>query len=181
MNIKLYFKQSWQLMQQNRFFSVIYIVGSGLAISMIMVLAVTYHIQTADIAPAVNRSRSVYLESVSYIYNERGTLNSMCGPRLATELAQNLKTPEAVAIYTSPYFNLGAGNFYLCAQAHENVPKVNLKACNSGFWEVFRFRFLEGKPFSEADVYNARRQIVVNETTAARFLAGTMSSERAYS
>ena len=67
MNIKLYFKQSWQLMQQNRFFSVIYIVGSGLAISMIMVLAVIYHIQTADIAPAVNRSRSVYLESVSYI------------------------------------------------------------------------------------------------------------------
>jgi len=153
-------------MQQNRFFSVIYIVGSGLAISMIMVLAVTYHIRTANIAPAVNRSRSVYLESVSYIYNERGTLNSMCGPRLATELAQNLKTPEAVAIYTSQYFNLGRGNFYLRARAHENVPKVNLKACNSGFWEVFRFRFLEGKPFSEADVYNARRQIVINETTA---------------
>lgn len=166
MNIKLYFKQSWQLMQQNRFFSVIYIVGSGLAISMIMVLAVTYHIRTANIAPAVNRSRSVYLESVSYMYNEMGSRNTMCGPRLATELAQNLKTPEAVAIYTSPYFNLGAGNFYLRAQAHENVPKVNLKACNSGFWEVFRFRFLEGKPFSEADVYNARRQIVVSETTA---------------
>lgn len=166
MNIKLYFKQSWQLMQQNRFFSVIYIVGSGLAISMIMVLAVTYHIQTADIAPAVNRSRSVYLESVSYMYNEMGSRNTMCGPRLATELAQNLKTPEAVAIYTSPYFNLGAGNFYLRTQAHENVPKVNLKACNSGFWEVFRFRFLKGKPFSEADVYNARRQIVVSETTA---------------
>ena len=90
----------------------------------------------------------------------------MCGPRLATELAQNLKTPEAVAIYTSQYFNLGRGNFYLRARAHENVPKVNLKACNSGFWEVFRFHFLEGKPFSEADVYNARRQIVVNETTA---------------
>lgn len=166
MNIKLYFKQSWQLMQQNRFFSVIYIVGSGLAISMIMVLAVTYHIHTANIAPEVNRSRSAFLESVSYLYNERGTRHAMCGPRLAAELAQNLKTPEAVAIYTSPYFNLAANDFYLRAQAHENVPKVNLKACNSDFWEVFRFHFLEGKPFSEADVYNARPQIVVSETIA---------------
>lgn len=157
MNIKLYFKQSWQLMQQNRFFSVIYIVGSGLAISMIMVLAVTYHIQTADIAPEVNRSRSAYLESVSYMYNERGTLNAMCGPRLAAELAQNLETPEAVAFFTNQFFNLVSSDFYLRAQAHENVPEVNLKACNSGFWEVFRFHFLEGKPFSEADVYNARR------------------------
>ena len=166
MNIKLYFKQSWQLMQQNRFFSVIYIVGSGLAISMIMVLAVTYHIRTANIAPEVNRSRSAYLESVSYMYNERGTLNAMCGPRLAAELAQNLETPEAVAFFTNQFFNLISSDFYLRAQAHENVPKVNLKACNSGFWEVFRFHFLEGKPFSEADVYNARRQIVINETTA---------------
>lgn len=115
MNIKLYFKQSWQLMQQNRFFSVIYIVGSGLAISMIMVLAVTYHIRTANIAPEVNRSRSAFLESVSYVYNERGTRNAMCGPRLATELAQNLKTPEVVAIYSSPYFNLANSDFYLRA------------------------------------------------------------------
>lgn len=38
--INLYFKQAWQLMKQNRFFSAVYIIGTGLAISMVMVLAV---------------------------------------------------------------------------------------------------------------------------------------------
>ena len=49
--INLYFKQAWQLMKQNRFFSAVYIIGTGLAISMVMVLAVVYYIRTANIAP----------------------------------------------------------------------------------------------------------------------------------
>lgn len=37
---KPYLKQAWQLMKQNRFFSAVYIIGTGLAISMVMVMAV---------------------------------------------------------------------------------------------------------------------------------------------
>lgn len=37
---KQYLKQAWQLMKQNRFFSAVYIIGTGLAISMVMVMAV---------------------------------------------------------------------------------------------------------------------------------------------
>ena len=55
--INLYFKQAWQLMKQNRFFSAVYIIGTGLAISMVMVLAVVYYIRTANIAPEVHRDR----------------------------------------------------------------------------------------------------------------------------
>ena len=55
---KQYFKQAWNLMKQNRFFSTVYIIGTGLAISMVMVMAVVYHIRTANIAPEVNRDRT---------------------------------------------------------------------------------------------------------------------------
>ena len=34
---KQYFKQAWNLMKQNRFYSAVYIIGTGLAISMVMV------------------------------------------------------------------------------------------------------------------------------------------------
>ena len=34
--LKIYLKQAWQLMKQNRFFSTVYIIGTGLAISMVM-------------------------------------------------------------------------------------------------------------------------------------------------
>lgn len=48
---KVYLKQAWALMGQNRFFTAVYIIGTGLAISMVMAIAVVYHIRTANIAP----------------------------------------------------------------------------------------------------------------------------------
>lgn len=52
---KVYLKQAWALMGQNRFFTAVYIIGTGLAISMVMAIAVVYHIRTANIAPEVSR------------------------------------------------------------------------------------------------------------------------------
>ena len=66
MRYSLYIKQAWQMMKHQRFFSAIYIIGTGLAISMVMVLAVVYHIRTANIAPEMNRNRTVYVDRVSY-------------------------------------------------------------------------------------------------------------------
>ena len=85
--INLYFKQAWQLMKQNRFFSAVYIIGTGLAISMVMVLAVVYHIRTANIAPEVHRDRMAYINQISYVYNEgKGTYNSSLGIRYVKEV-----------------------------------------------------------------------------------------------
>ena len=62
---KQYLKQAWQLMKQNRFFSFVYILGTGLAISMVMIMATVYYIRTADIAPEDCRSRLLQLNRVS--------------------------------------------------------------------------------------------------------------------
>ena len=42
MNTKLYLKQAWELLKQNRLFSTLYIVGTALAIAMTMMMAVIY-------------------------------------------------------------------------------------------------------------------------------------------
>ena len=78
---KVYLKQAWALMGQNRFFTAVYIIGTGLAISMVMAIAVVYHIRTANIAPEVSRDRMGYVSNVSYEFNGgKGSLNSGCGP-----------------------------------------------------------------------------------------------------
>ena len=66
---KVYLKQAWALMGQNRFFTAVYIIGTGLAISMVMAIAVVYHIRTANIAPEVSRDRMGYVSNVSYEFN----------------------------------------------------------------------------------------------------------------
>ena len=58
---KVYLKQAWALMGQNRFFTAVYIIGTGLAISMVMAIAVVYHIRTANIAPEVPKYWAVLL------------------------------------------------------------------------------------------------------------------------
>ncbi|MCD8137711.1 MAG: hypothetical protein LUH01_17865 [Parabacteroides gordonii] len=37
---KQYLTQAWNLMKQNRFYSGVYIIGTGLAISMVLVMAI---------------------------------------------------------------------------------------------------------------------------------------------
>ena len=63
---KQYFKQAWNLMRQNRFYSGVYIIGTGLAISMVMVIAIVYHIRTADITPEVHRGKYLYIDQMKY-------------------------------------------------------------------------------------------------------------------
>ena len=84
---KIYLKQAWALIRQERFFSSVYIVGTGLAISMVMALAVAYHIRTANIAPEVHRDRMCYLSNVTYKLNgTKSNYKAACGPRLMKEL-----------------------------------------------------------------------------------------------
>ena len=74
---KQYLKQAWTLLKQNRFFSAVYIIGTGLAISMVMVLAIVFHIRTANMEPEADRRRMVLVPRAAAIgKNELGMVNS---------------------------------------------------------------------------------------------------------
>ncbi len=46
---KVYLKQAMQMLSV-KFFSIIYITGTGLAITMVMILAILYYFRTGNIA-----------------------------------------------------------------------------------------------------------------------------------
>lgn len=169
--INLYFKQAWQLMKQNRFFSAVYIIGTGLAISMVMVLAVVYHIRTANIAPEVHRDRMAYIDQVSYVYNEgNSTYNSSLGIRYVKEVIQTLKTPEAIVITTAPFFQFfQGGEMFASVPGTDMQPKIMYMGCNPAFWQVYDFRFLCGKPFTESDFESGVRTVVLCRSIARQF------------
>lgn len=169
-----YIKQAWHLMKQNRFFSAVYIVGTGLAISMVMVMAVVYHIRTAGIAPEVHRARMCYVQDVSYQFNDgKSQYNSGNGPRFVKEVISNLKTPEAVAVTTIPVLmRLIGGDVFMQVPGRDEAPKVSLMGCNDRFWQVYSFAFEAGKPFTEADFQSGLPRAVLSES-AARRLFGT--------
>ena len=154
-------------MKHQRFFSAIYIIGTGLAISMVMVLAVVYHIRTANIAPEVNRNRTVYVDRVSYKTNDnKSTNNYGCGARFIKEVLLSLKTPEEVAVTAIPLVMNLNDAMYVQAVGTEKVKKVDYQLCNAGFWKVYSFHFREGKPFTEEEVEAGIHRVVITNSLA---------------
>lgn len=168
--INLYFKQAWQLMKQNRFFSAVYIIGTGLAISMVMVLAVVYYIRTANIAPEVHRDRMCYLDFVIYKYNEgNGSYSSSLGIRYVKDVVLTLKKPEAIAITTSPIYQyFQGGEMFASVAGNEGEAKISYMGCNDVFWKVYEFHFLYGKPFTESDFESGLKTVVLCRSMARK-------------
>lgn len=52
---RTYLTQAFTLLKQNRLFSMLYIVGTGLAIAMTVIVAVVYYVKLAPIYPEENR------------------------------------------------------------------------------------------------------------------------------
>ncbi|MCD8260811.1 MAG: hypothetical protein LUD15_04390 [Bacteroides sp.] len=96
----LYSKQAYRLLQENRFLSIISILGTALSIAMIMVVVILFRAKTADTIPEVNRSRSLYVK----LATARSGKGSMNMARLSVldvkEVFYPLTTPEVVtAVY----------------------------------------------------------------------------------
>lgn len=81
--------------------SAITILGTALAIALIMVILIVFQAKTADYAPEVNRSRSLYVKWERTVYDKKEP-NSAGHSRpslwMAKEVFYPLKTPEAVCV-----------------------------------------------------------------------------------
>ena len=75
MGYNLYIKQAWQLMRQERFFSSIYIISTGLAISMVMVLSISFYLKLANLYPENNRDRTLSMK-MAMVKNKNGGISS---------------------------------------------------------------------------------------------------------
>ena len=94
-----YFRQALQMLKESPFFSVITILGTALAICMIMVMVIVFEIQNKGFKPELNRDRTLYVKDVAITHKneEDGGMNySLVGGRVAKECFFTLKTPEAV-------------------------------------------------------------------------------------
>ena len=94
---KQYIKQWWTLVKQNKFYTTIYITGTTLAITMTMVMAIIYHIRSANIAPESNRDRMLIVDRALAVNKNGGQHNWSLSYRTLKECFYSLQTPGLVA------------------------------------------------------------------------------------
>lgn len=163
--IKLYLKQAWELMKQNRLFSTLYIAGTGLAIAMTMIMAIVHYVKIAPVYPETNRMRTLYLTNSSFKdIQENGMVNWAFSLQAVREWFYPLKTVEAV---TATYSSYEVGN-YVQPEDGGGEFRVAVKWTDPAFFRVYPFRFLEGMPFADADLSSGIRSAVITEEMARR-------------
>jgi putative ABC transport system permease protein len=57
-------------------------------------------------------------------------------------------------------------------KTHDEKWTTTFQLCSEGYFDVLRVRFLQGRPFTEAEVEGARKLAVVNQTFAEKYLRG---------
>jgi putative ABC transport system permease protein len=170
---KYYFKQAWNLMRQEKLFSSIYILGTGLSIMVVMVLSIVFYIKIANIYPETNRDRTLIvtsgMEKSPDGYNSSAWLSS----NVIETCFRPLESAEAVAVV---YKAWGSEDSYVQPEGSKDQLQVSLKYVDNKFWTVFPFRFINGKPFTEADFSSGILTAVIAESFAKR-LFGTTEAE----
>ena len=147
------------MMREERLFSGIYIVGTALAIAFTMVIAVVYYAKLADIAPEVNRSRTVYVKGMAKrAVND--TLRWEPTSYTATQVKEWLYTLKSAEVVSATVngSRYSSDRQYLKCDNHKLVPVVT-RMVDANFFKVYQFRFVYGRPFTQEECLNENNYI----------------------
>lgn len=163
---KVYLKQAMQMLRQNKFFSIIYITSTGLAITMVMILAILYYFRTGNIAPEINRDRMLVIQHGKILNKTEGQGNGSSRLSYPTikECFYSMQTPEAV----TAILPIGEQTEFIQTLGSDEVYNGLVMGTDVAFWKIFQFRFLAGKPYTEEEFTSGIRKAVVSESLARR-------------
>lgn len=166
---RTYLTQAFTLLKQNRLFSMLYIVGTGLAIAMTVIVAVVYYVKLAPIYPEENRKNTLYLTHVSFkSEQESRTYQSALSYRALQEWIYPLKNVVAVSARFS-----NAMDYYVQPADRSGDFRPALKLVDPAFFRIYALQFLEGHPFTEADLASGIHTAVISDDLARRLFGTT--------
>lgn len=164
---KQYLRQAVYLLKDNKLLSAISVLGTALAIAMIMCIVLVYTVRTANYKPEVNRDRTLI---VKYAIAERiGQEGWKSGGSLSQQTIKECFYPLTKAEAVTAVFPLNTRLATIPGGTTD--VKCNVSGTDDSFWNVFRFRFLSGKPYSEE--YSSGVKTAVVCRSIARRLFGT--------
>ena len=173
--IKTHFKQAWNIIKQNKLFSSIYVAGTALSIALTMTIFVIYYVKIAPIYPEYNRGRTLclkYQQSVVYQTDSTGREKIVRVHTNGTNysfingILSKIDDVEASAARVMLRQNI-------TTQDKQFIKDVPVSAVNTDFWKVFTFEFLDGTPFSDADMVKNPKSIIISSDFAKKLFGNT--------
>ena len=171
--IKVYLKQALELLKQNKLFSMLYIVCTGLAIAMTMVMAMVYYVKIAPVYPEVNRLNTLYLTSCKMESGTEGN-KSQYQWAVSYKALQEWFYPTKNALCVSAQLDDRAfQNSYIQSADLSGDFPVKVKLTDPDFFRIYRFHFLEGRPFTASDLASGLCTAVITDELSRRLFGTT--------
>lgn len=162
---KNYILTAYKVLLRRKFFSFVNLFGIALTLA-VLTLAIAMLDNYLHPRGAETNSGQ-YLEVTSLVLvSEDGRSNWSDNPgfRFMQEYVRPLQAPKMISIFSS----VTAGTSFVDGQKHE----LALKRTDGNYWEILRFRFIEGGPLSEEDNAQGRYVAVINRATRGRIFGG---------
>jgi putative ABC transport system permease protein len=165
--MKQLFLQIRYQFQREALLSTITVLGTALAVALVMTILIVFQAKTADYAPESNRSRSLYVKFERTNYQkhreEPGYGHSYPSLWVVKETLYPVKSAEAVTATTGPDRVLAS------LPASKTEENIDVLYTDDAFWHVYEFPILAGKPYGKAAFDAAAHQVVITESVARRF------------
>ena len=162
--IKQYFTLAWHLIKENKLLSFISIIGTAMAILLIMVIIILVNAKTSDYEPETNRSRTLYLKWGSAVKKDDDSHRNY--NRLSLYDIQQVFYPLTTAEAVSATFSFG--NILLSVPGAEDEENASLLYTDAAFWIVNEFVYLAGKPYDQVSFESGLKQAVICESVARK-------------
>jgi putative ABC transport system permease protein len=163
-----YLKIALAVLKRRKFFTFISLFGISFTLTILMVATSFVDKMLSPSYPDLKRDRSLYITSVGMENSKEGWYNgSSASFHLLDQYVSKLQTPEKVGIYT----------FASPSNAYVNNKKIVIesKHTNAAYWDIAEYNFIEGKPYTEAQIDRAERVAVITESTKKEYF-GDMPS-----
>lgn len=167
-----YLAHSWQIVKRNKLFSGVYILGTALAIAMVMAYAISWCVSITEIYPEVNRGRSLYMGYLAELSDDGGCRSSsMSSAFVRTVIPEELLGKEIECVAEFDKYESDEDILAYSALVRGGIP-VTAFYTTPDICKVFEYEFLYGAPFTTQDMVAKARKVFITRSYA-RKLFGT--------
>ena len=134
-----------------------------------VVVALVLHIRMGNIYPEEHRDRTVYVKS-NFKDGDRFVGYSGYSPLAVEEMFSRLKCAEVVSANVNSEYIY---RFKACQEVGKQEVPVTMKFTDANFYRLYDFHFVEGRPYTDAQLQHAEKCVVITDALARRVFGTT--------
>lgn len=167
-----YLKQVIYDLRHQKMMTWVTISGTAVSIFLVMVYYMVNNVATVEVAPELDRQNiflGKYIHIVSLDPDNTSESSGNLDYSTAKDLYENLKGVEKVAYISDSSWDFSG----LLKIKGKPALKSSIKKVDGNYWQIYNFKFLEGKPFTEDDCLGTTRKMVISRRTANKIFGTT--------